>query len=292
MSNDHLIDTKIKLGICNRCSQYVFMAMSSGARAAADPAPATREAYIAALMDGRRVFRLLTAAGRPHKLLSPRVRDLAPEFDAGGAQTGAQGFLVEHGCGGRQRNMLTFEEVEQVTTTVCDTWKAQGWTPPPGRCARERNPSVTSCPECDAPPFDLAGMGLGRPESVPRDSSPADQPQRPSDFFPYSEKRHAWTSPTEPAARPGREQAVPTAPDATRPSVPTGLPASTASAPSASTGVAPTPPPSGLSSGAESGAAHLQTVRCHICEKIIDQSVPHFGIHHGRWVWAIHEECE
>ncbi len=34
-----------------------------------------------------------------------------------------------------------------------------------------------------------------------------------------------------------------------------------------------------------------QGVRCHICRKLIDQTRPFFGIHHGRWVWGIHEEC-
>jgi hypothetical protein len=34
-----------------------------------------------------------------------------------------------------------------------------------------------------------------------------------------------------------------------------------------------------------------QPVRCDACDRIIDQKQPFTGIHHGRWVWAEHEEC-
>lgn len=33
-------------------------------------------------------------------------------------------------------------------------------------------------------------------------------------------------------------------------------------------------------------------VRCNTCDKLIDQTKPFAGIQHGRWVWAVHEECE
>lgn len=165
MSNDHLVDSKIRLGKCNRCENYVFMAMSSGIRSAADPAPATRDAYIAALTDGRRTFHLLTQAGRPHKLLTRRLSTIAPAFTPEGAQRDPEELerarrgalpatLVEHGCGGHQRNMLTFTEVAPApTATVCETWQASGWVPPPGKCGRARNPTTVSCPTCDSPPF-------------------------------------------------------------------------------------------------------------------------------------------
>lgn len=109
---DFLVDTKIRLGQCNRCDQWVYLAQSGGLRSAADVVPCARDAYIAALTDGRRVFRLATAAGKPHKLLAHRLTGAGPTFDAGGAQSGVQSFLVEHGCGGHARNMITFREVE------------------------------------------------------------------------------------------------------------------------------------------------------------------------------------
>jgi hypothetical protein len=154
VSNDHLVDTEIKLGQCNRCQAYVFMAMASGVRSAADPAPVDRGGYIAALTEGRRLFRLVERAGRPYKLQTRRPADLEPSFDPGGAQTGSQHLLAEHGCGGHQRNMITFTELAQPEpTTVCETWQASGWVPPPGKCQRARQPSVKSCPTCDKPPF-------------------------------------------------------------------------------------------------------------------------------------------
>lgn len=163
------------------------MAMSSGIRSAADPAPATRDAYIAALTDGRRVFRLTTVAGRPSKLLVVAPGRLRPSFDAGGAQTGTQPLLVEHGCGGRQRNMLTFTEVEQG--------------PPSALAMRGERKGGNLL---------ATALGGGRIESLP-------------------------------AGRVSRHRS--------------------------------------------------DAVRCHICDTVIDQRQPFTGIHHGRWVWAIHEEC-
>lgn len=180
-------DTTIRLGQCNRCQAYVFMAMSSGVRSAADPAPASRDAYIAALTDGRRVFRLSEVAGRPDKLLTRSGRHLTPSFDGNGAQNGSQRFLVEHGCGGHQRNMITFTEVE---------------------------PGPRSAP---------ATHGVSRGGSLP---------------------------------------------DSVR--------------------------DSGARRSPHAGPATLrrsEAVRCHICNNLIDQEKPFAGIHHGRWVWAIHEEC-
>ena len=151
MSNQILVDTEIKLGQCNRCQAYVFMAMSSGIRSAADPAPVSRDGYVATLAGGMRLFRLVEQAGRPHKLLGVRPADLNPSFDENGAQTGTQRLLAEHGCGARQRNMVTFTELAQPEPTpVCDTWQANGWVPPPGKCRRARQ---LSCPTCDPPPF-------------------------------------------------------------------------------------------------------------------------------------------
>jgi hypothetical protein len=152
---EHLVDTEIKLGQCNRCDAYVFMAMASGVRSAADPAPVDRNGYIAALTEGRRLFRLVERSGRPYKLLTRRPADLEPSFDEKGAQTGAQRLLAEHGgCGGRQRNMITFRELEQAPPqTVCEQWQATGWTPPPGKCGRARSPQLKGCPTCSPPPF-------------------------------------------------------------------------------------------------------------------------------------------
>lgn len=114
--NDHLVDTPIKLATCNRCGAYVFLAHSSGVRSAADAAPAGRDAYIAAVIAGRRLFDLVEAAGRPQKLMTRTVRSQAPAFDAAGAQIAAQGrrkVLAEHSCGAHAMDATKFTEVEQ-----------------------------------------------------------------------------------------------------------------------------------------------------------------------------------
>lgn len=115
-ANDHLVDSPVKLGTCNRCGAYVYLAHSSGIRSAADVAPAGRDAYVAAALDGRRHFDLAEAAGRPVKLLTRTPRSQAPTFTLEGAQEAVQGrrpVLVEHGCGGHAQNMIKFTEVEQ-----------------------------------------------------------------------------------------------------------------------------------------------------------------------------------
>lgn len=115
-ANDHLVDSPVKLGTCNRCGAYVYLAHSSGIRSAADVAPAGRDTYVTAALDGRRHFDLVEAAGRPSKLLTRTLGSPAPSFTLEGAQIAVQGFrpvLVEHGCGGHAQNMIRFTEVEQ-----------------------------------------------------------------------------------------------------------------------------------------------------------------------------------
>ncbi|GHG09994.1 hypothetical protein [Streptomyces hydrogenans] len=118
---DHLIDTPIKLATCNRCGAYVYLAHSSGIRAAADVAVAGRDAYIAALMGGRRLFDLVEAAGRPQKLLHRSHVSPVPAFDAAGLQEVANGrrkVLAEHGCGAHAMDAVKFTEVEQGPPSV------------------------------------------------------------------------------------------------------------------------------------------------------------------------------
>ena len=229
--SQYLVDTEIKLGQCNRCESYVFMAMSSGVRSAADPAPADRDAYIAALTDGRRVFRRSDRAGRPWKLRSDPPRWVDPSFDAGGAQTAPGDVLVEHGCGGHQRNMLTFTEV------------APGPPSPPARHGSSGGGSLLQ-----------AALGGGRIESLP--ARPATRPRSDTNLgtsTPSMAPQTAWEAV---GGLPGRMRAQ------------------TASDPRG-----------------ESWTGRMGSVRCHICDRIIDQSEPFAGIHHGRWVWAVHEEC-
>ncbi len=212
MTQQHVVDSPVRLGRCNRCQAYVWLGMASGVRAAADVGAATHPAWIAAVAGGRRTFRLAKRAGKPSRLLCEPLGGKPPAFTSEGAQDvtgGRDEVVVEHGCGAAARDMLTFTELEQAPAALtCDIWKASGWVPPPGKCARDRGQNVKSCNTCDKPPFDLAGMGLGAPESVPR-------PQ----------------------------------------------------------------------------ARRAQPVRCDICDNLIDQSKPFFGIHHERWIYAAHEEC-
>jgi hypothetical protein len=310
MSNDHVIDTPVRLARCNRCKAYVWLAMSSGIRSAADTTPATHAAWIAAIVDGRRTFRLTKAAGKPHKLLCRPLGAQPPVFGPEGVQESTLGLgevVVEHGCGGHARNMLTFEEIPQEEAKLtCDIWKASGWVPPPGKCERDRGRDVKTCNTCDKPPFDLAQIGLGSPEDLPR------LPGDPGAALGASESNHdsgkgqAWQSPTGHAARPGPAPDVRTAPAATKPSRPTESATGTGSAPTVWTGAAPTPQPSALYAGTTaSGVARPSSatprnglgnshhpVRCNICDKLINQAEPFSGIHHGRWIWAVHEECD
>lgn len=155
-----LIDTVIQLAQCSRCSQYVFVADSGGMRVAADPAPATRDAYILALTEGRRLFRLSEQAGRPHKLLTRRLADPAPTFTPEGAQIGVQGrleaykVLVEHPCPVNARNAVRMETVEAPKAPAPAT---------PGR-------PVAGNPQGTAP---VAGAGM-LPHAGPVSPHPSD----------------------------------------------------------------------------------------------------------------------
>lgn len=96
-------DTEIRLAQCPRCEGYVFQALSCGINTAADPGPVTRDGYAAALAGGRRLFDLLTVAGRPSKLLARLPGANPPSFDPQGLQDVAgrseRPVLAEHGCG-------------------------------------------------------------------------------------------------------------------------------------------------------------------------------------------------
>lgn len=152
------IDTDIRLATCHRCGTYVFLAHSSGVGTAADPAPATQDAYIQALVGGRRTFWLMTQAGRPHRLLTRRPQSTAPTFDPGGAQTGTQGreVLVEHGCGGHTLDMNTFTEVAQ--------------SPPPARVTPGRHTGGPHQPA--APGFHIDWSKVGEPPSPAKPATP------------------------------------------------------------------------------------------------------------------------
>lgn len=115
MSQQALADTKIELAQCSRCQRWVFLADSSGMRVAADPAAASRDAYIEALASGRRTFWLSKQTGRPHKLQTRRLTDSAPTFDLRGLQEpprGSREVLVEHPCAVNARNAVRYEVPE------------------------------------------------------------------------------------------------------------------------------------------------------------------------------------
>ena len=90
--NDHLIDTTPKLAECPRCGAYVLLATVSGLRTAVDPAPLDRNAFIGALLDGKRTYDLQRTAGKPSKLVDRFPG--APPF-------GTRETLAEHGCGAK-----------------------------------------------------------------------------------------------------------------------------------------------------------------------------------------------
>lgn len=89
-------DTSVALAQCEKCQAYVFRADSNGLRVMADPAPlAGAQAYVAALVAGRRTFDLIEAAGRPSKLQTRTQHSQAPDFTP---EAGRRPVLAEHGC--------------------------------------------------------------------------------------------------------------------------------------------------------------------------------------------------
>lgn len=65
----YLIDTNIKVATCNRCKAFIWTAMSGGVRVLVDPQIiGYPDGYRQALIEGRTVYRLRTAAGRPWRL--------------------------------------------------------------------------------------------------------------------------------------------------------------------------------------------------------------------------------
>jgi hypothetical protein len=279
VSQDHLVDTPVRLAQCNRCRSYVWLAMASGVRSAADVAPATHTAWIAAIAEGRRTFRLTRAAGKPHKLLCTPLGAQIPTFGVNGAQEPAQGrpeVVVEHGCGGAARNMLTFQEVEQAPAqTVCETWRASGWLPPPGKCGRERNAALRSCAECDRPPFDLAETGLGTPESIPRVHGDPEAPVRPVNPSHGGEKRASGA-----AHRPTRQPSA----TASRADGPRDNPE----------WVADEVKQLAESRGAATDRRRKMYINllCDICRTLVGDDPNATALKIGdRWMWAFHDEC-
>lgn len=189
---DHLLDTTPKLAQCGRCQGWVYLAEASGIRSAADVAPADRGAYIAALTSGRRLFRLTEAAGRPHRLLAVRPAGLRPSFDESGRQTGAQRLLAEHGCGGHAMDAVRFTElVQEPPPPACDAWRANGWSPAPGQCARQANPDLKSCSTCEPPPFEAEAPALPTPR-LRADCGTCTRPIKPGEPFTGVQHGHLW----------------------------------------------------------------------------------------------------
>ncbi|MFF8831352.1 hypothetical protein [Streptomyces sp. NPDC015131] len=200
MTSPGPVDTPIRVAQCVRCQAYVFLCHSSGVRTTADPAPVTRDGYVAALMSGRRVFDLQTQAGRPHKLFVRTRRSTPPAFGPDGRQTGVhrplggalhqqRPVLAEHGCGA---NAMDAAKVEEL--------------PDPPR-----------------------------------------------------------TAPATPGARRGGSHQH-------------GAPGSTAATPS-------------RAGSANHRRSDERLPTCDICKRFIKNGETYAGIHHGSWIWAVHEEC-
>jgi hypothetical protein len=98
-----LADKPLKLAVCPRCRAYVLAGQVSGLRTGVDPAPASMEALRAALLAGKRAFRLLERAGRPHAL-----QDLRGDLLDAGVK-----IMTEHGCSVRSARPVVFEEVPE-----------------------------------------------------------------------------------------------------------------------------------------------------------------------------------
>lgn len=102
-ATQNLIDTEIKLGVCNRCKAYVFACQVSGLATAADPQPLDVEQYRAALIAGRRTYDVIRQAGRPVRL---RLRTAS-------VPTSGCDIVAAHSCGAHGMDATTVTEVPQ-----------------------------------------------------------------------------------------------------------------------------------------------------------------------------------
>lgn len=160
MPEPNPIQTEIKIAQCVRCSGYVLHSTADGVKASADPAPASRDQYISALVAGRRVFDLLELSGRPWKLQTRTKASPAPEWAPDGSQGRSGPFqrqiLVEHGCGAHAMDAARVEEVPQGPPSAPVTpGKHRGGPHPPPAPASPQEPSSPppgTRPQPAAPP--------------------------------------------------------------------------------------------------------------------------------------------
>lgn len=99
----HIIDTQIKLAKCVRCGAYVFACDVAGLRVMADPEPLDADGVRAALCASLDVWRVLTVAGRPHKLQKPSLGALSA--------LDQHTLIAGHGCGVSGRDAARVEDV-------------------------------------------------------------------------------------------------------------------------------------------------------------------------------------
>lgn len=286
-----------KLAQCHKCQAYTLL--DAGViTVAVDVAPLDRAGYISAVMGGIGLYRVEKAPRGATRLRSAPLGSPAPSWAPSGAQIAAEGLVhAEHPCPATSSKAVSVEAAKPPP--VCDQWRATGWTPA-RPCPRSLgNTKIQSCHQCEPPPFDLAGSGLGALESLPRVPGHPRAPRGAPDSPCESEKRQVWPSPTASAASPGPETGGHTAPAATKPSQLTASATVTGSAPSGPIAGAQTPPPSASSSATASGVGRRPThlasrpPRCGTCRKLITPGTEFWGIQHGhQWIMAEHESCE
>lgn len=153
----HIIDTEIKVSTCNRCKDIVFACTVGGLKAMADPKPIKDlDEKRNAIIEGKSLYRILTVAGRPHKLQLISLSSLVAEPE----------IIADHRCGMATANNSRPVEAVPVATQApaCDVWRASGWSAPT-TCPRIGVDAHTgllfgdikapiSCKTCEPPPFE------------------------------------------------------------------------------------------------------------------------------------------
>lgn len=146
----HLIDTRPRVATCNRCSGVVLACMSSGLRAAVDPAPLDFAAMRQALVAGHHVYRMYVQGGRPTRLEYVTVAMLRLPAAPYGT------YAAAHGCGCHHMDVGVFEEPQDPSRAPASALSgsqglsdATGATPPRSEAPRpaERR-TAARCARC------------------------------------------------------------------------------------------------------------------------------------------------
>lgn len=146
---------------CPKCNAMCLLAMVDGFKAAVDPTPLGVGGVRETAMAGRSVYgtRHRMSFGKAPSLDLKGLRLLTASTLGAHLKDGSP-TLGEHVCGSRAFSSVPIDAPEKaLSAPVCDLRRRGGWIPPAScpRVVAERTGVpvvVSSCDECDKPPFD------------------------------------------------------------------------------------------------------------------------------------------